>query len=77
MIQISCSINKVLTPLKYLKINTVNGALYQGILLAKTYIGFSFRRTKDRKIVFENENITQNVKDAIVIAIKENEKTNF
>ena len=60
--------------LKYQKVETTDGQLYQGILFLKTAIGFSYIMHKDKSISFDNKFLSEDLQKVIIAAIAKSEK---
>jgi hypothetical protein len=60
--------------LKYQRISTTEGELYQGILFLQNIIGFSYVKANDNSILFDNEFLNKAYRDLIVHVIEQKEK---
>ena len=60
--------------LKYQKLNTEEGELYQGILFLENAIGFSYLIREDQTILFDNDFIDKNFQHLIIRIIEHREK---
>lgn len=60
--------------LKYQKVNTVDGELYQGIIFFKDPIGFSYVIREDRSIFFENKFLYKDFQQLIISVIEKKER---
>ena len=60
--------------LKYQRIKTDDGELYQGILFFKNAIAFSYTVKKDKTIFFDNKLLDENFQKLIVKVIERREK---
>lgn len=62
--------------LKYQKVKTTEGELYQGILFFKNAIGFSYTMHKDKSTSFDNKFLNEDFQKVIIAAITKQEKKN-
>ncbi len=60
--------------LKYQKISTAEGDIYQGMIFLKSVIGFSYLKAPDKPILFDNEFLDQQYRDLIVNVIEYKER---
>jgi len=60
--------------LKYQRVPTTEGELYQGILFLQNIIGFSYVKANDNSISFDNEFLNKAYRDLIVDVIEQREK---
>jgi hypothetical protein len=59
--------------LKYQKVQTKEGELYQGILFLQNPLGFSYLKKIDQSILFDSDFLDKNYRDLIVQIIEERE----
>jgi hypothetical protein len=60
--------------IKYQKVDTNNGELYQGMVFSDNIIGFSYIKTNDESVIFDNEFLDKQYRDLIVDVIEKKEK---
>ena len=60
--------------IKYQKVDTSNGELYQGMVFSDNIIGFSYVKANDESFIFDNEFLDKQYRDLIVDVIEKKEK---
>jgi len=60
--------------LKYQRVNTSEGILYQGIIFIQKAIGFSYIVRTDNTVVFDNDFIDKGIRNIIIDVIEKKER---